>query len=1221
MGGLFGGGSTMSMEDERIGSMRVQTSAYGGVLPLLYGTTRITGNLIWYGDFVAHPHTESSGGGKGGGGGGTSHTSYTYTASMALALCEGEIVGVPTVWKEKDKIVGGQVEAVSRTIVESFTLDSTRVIDVTNKNKFSLKSVTYNDPNEYQSYDSESGYYNQTTTILSQVQRDPIQKGTFQITGNGQFRFASADVGNTIYISYDYVDPSYYQSASDKAGLTLFTGALDQSVWSYLLTKDSAGNMPHGGEAIPYSGMAYVAAANYDLTSSASIQNHSFEIRTSTAISDSNPDAYPAVIINNYLSNPIYGATFPMTSIAGLDLYDTYTKAAGLFLSPALTEQEEAQEFIGRLMKATNSEVVWSEGKLKIVPYGDETLTGNGVTYTPDLTPLYDLTDDDFMSEHEAPIVVRRTTSAEAYNQIQVEYLDRASEYNTAIAEAKDQANIEAYGLRPLDPIKLHEICTAEIARHIAQLILQRSLYVRNTYEFRLGWKHCLLEPMDLVTLTDANLGFDKYPVRIVEIQEDETGYLSVIAEDWPFGIAGATKYPHQYTDAFSLDMNTAAGDAATPVIFETSSRVFGGRQELLIATAGTDKLWGGCDVWLSLDGTTYKVIGQITAPVRYGTLTTALPVGASPDSNTVVGVDLSISKGTLNGSTQADADAFATLCWVDGELIAYRDAVLKGSNLYDLGYILRAGYSTKVRAHAIGSAFVRLDDTVFSWEYPDELIGKQVYIKLTSFNAFGGGKQDLGSVQSYQYELLGKDNTATTPGTKDPEVTTDDNINISFDNTGNVIITFKNIKDPAIKGWELRYGDSDFETGKFLAVAGADEEFLKAPLTDVIGRKLWIKALYTSGGYSNFVYSCSFGSDTLPSITQVTSQINEPQINFWWPAVKGADHYIIYWEEGGVTTVRTLTDPQVGFRIPKYNSTLRIYAVNTSGQISKPYDQNVALTGTYNLNEIVNIPLSMATGQYLNMAFTSGNQVEKVSLLGPASFTTPIASPNNAGCYTFGYNLQNVAGSVLQNTPGAWFRQDFWYDGNGFYESLPVDLGQTLTGRLKLTLSKTVTAYGSGPGSAFQKVLGEYMANASGIDLTDTKAFLSAQFYVSDTMAGPWAPANDGDWVTTCRYVKITVKAEHISPLTDCLVTAGALTLDVPDVVETGSKTGVTSAGATVTLTKTGWHAVSLVLLTPKANCKVWPSNVNIAGGNVTFTINTDSASAVTVDYFVKGY
>ena len=45
---------SQSQQPEAIKGIRVQTSTYGTVIPLVYGTTRITGNIIWYGDFLAN---------------------------------------------------------------------------------------------------------------------------------------------------------------------------------------------------------------------------------------------------------------------------------------------------------------------------------------------------------------------------------------------------------------------------------------------------------------------------------------------------------------------------------------------------------------------------------------------------------------------------------------------------------------------------------------------------------------------------------------------------------------------------------------------------------------------------------------------------------------------------------------------------------------------------------------------------------------------------------------------------------------------------------------------------------------------------------------------------------------------------------------------------------------------------------------------------------------
>ena len=90
-------------------------------------------------------------------------------------------------------------------------------------------------------------------------------------------------------------------------------------------------------------------------------------------------DANPAAIIGDFLTNPRYGAGFPAANLDSLTSYSDYCAAAGLFLSPLLDTQQEAQQSLGDIAKITNSAIVWSGALLKIIPYGDQALSA---TYT-----------------------------------------------------------------------------------------------------------------------------------------------------------------------------------------------------------------------------------------------------------------------------------------------------------------------------------------------------------------------------------------------------------------------------------------------------------------------------------------------------------------------------------------------------------------------------------------------------------------------------------------------------------------------------------------------------------------------------------------------------------------------------------------------------------------------------------------------------------------------
>lgn len=542
-------------------------------------------------------------------------------------------------------------------------------------------------------------------------------------------------------------DKEKFESLS-QLRLNLAKGGDEQPTWTHLQQPK------HQAQAINYSGTAYIYSPNYELTKSAQIYQHNFEVIGKMGYSSSIPDANPSEIIRDMLTNQNYGCGFPAENLGDTSVYGVYCRAAGIFLSPVYSEQTEAQQNISELLEQTNSAAVFSQGRLKIVPYGDVKLSGNGAAYVPNLTPVYDLTDDDFIvSGAEDPLKVERKTNADAYNQIQVEYLDRANDYNIAVAEVKDQANIEQYGLRPKDAVKMHGICDAKVANHVAQLLLQRALYVRNEYEFKLGWKYCLLEPMDLVTLTDEGLGLDKTPVRIIEIEEDEEGVLTVKAEDFPMGAASATSYPTQPSLGYSADYNKSPGNAHAPVVFEAPLQLTGGEPQIWLATAGGD-MWGGAEVWISTDGDSYTRIGATNKKARFGSLSAPLASGAVFDRANTLNVE--ISAGQMTGGTEQDSRDLLTLCYVDGEFLAYETAELKGVGRYTLGNLTRGAYGSTIDQHNAGGQFVRIDEAMFKYAVPANWVGRTIWVKLVSFNVFGSGVQELSEVPAYSYTIKG---------------------------------------------------------------------------------------------------------------------------------------------------------------------------------------------------------------------------------------------------------------------------------------------------------------------------------------------------------------------------------------------------------------------------------------------------------------------------------
>ncbi|MDA8230339.1 MAG: phage tail protein [Magnetospirillum sp.] len=484
-------------------------------------------------------------------------------------------------------------------------------------------------------------------------------------------------------------------------------------------------------------------------------------------------DADPAAWVSDTLSNPRYGAGFPAANLGALAQMRAWGYANGLFISPALNTATALNTVLGDLCTGLNGEFVWSAGLLDWVPYGDQEVNGNGYVWSPPAAPVYSLGDDDFLPNtgtaasgvstytSSDPVVFGRTPVSQAYNDVKVEYLDRGNAYNPAVVEAADDSEIAVFGLRAKDTKQLHFFCHEQAAWVSAQLQLGRE-GERLTYTITVPWFYILLDPMDVIALADSALGLDGAWVRIKEISENQQDMsLTFVLEEYLPGTGAAPVFGAAPKASYAHNFNAAPGNALAPIIFEPPDAL-AGRLAVWIATGGGAN-WGGCEVWGSNDGVTYRRVGVVSNPARMGALSAALPAGTDPDTVDTAMVDLTESSGALLSGTSADADLGHTACWVandngnGGEIIAYETATLTAPYRYSLGTYLRRGmYGTGIGAHAAGAAFVRIDDALCKIPFTADQIGTTLHIKLLSFNLWGAAEQALEDVPSYSYTLTG---------------------------------------------------------------------------------------------------------------------------------------------------------------------------------------------------------------------------------------------------------------------------------------------------------------------------------------------------------------------------------------------------------------------------------------------------------------------------------
>ena len=557
-------------------------------------------------------------------------------------------------------------------------------------------------------------------------------------------------------------------------GLTLFSGTDPQSPWGYL-----SSNYPD--QALSYANTCYVAAAGYNLGTSASVPAISFEIKGllhGTQVGGSG-DADPAELIYDFLTDVTHGCLFPVAALdlaslnssayattTGDSAYQTYCRAMGWGLSVALASQESGATAVARWLQITNTAPVWTGYCLRFVPWGDEDVTGHGVNYLArDTTPSFVFDDSSYVqNKDEDPIVLTIADWFDAFNAVAVECRDRSNNYNNAPIDWRDQTAVELFGRRYASVVQAHEINVTAQATQVAALIGQRMVYIRRSWEFTVDERFSRAEPMDFVELNDARAGLVAQLAVIIDMEEQDDGTLKFTAQEWP-GTTGSPNTVEQ-SGASPVVINSLVAPAPVnaPIIVEPSSSLTHGVAQVWVALSGgaagvADKYWGGAIVNVSTDGSSYTAIGRVNAPARMGSLTAALPAygGANPDTTHTLSVSLAESGGTLISATSgADAAAMSTVCYVDGELISFTVATLTGANAYNLTGLYRGQGGTTPGAHASGTQFTRVDDAVFTYDLPAAYIGQTLYFKFQSVNIWGNATQDISTCAVYTYAPVG---------------------------------------------------------------------------------------------------------------------------------------------------------------------------------------------------------------------------------------------------------------------------------------------------------------------------------------------------------------------------------------------------------------------------------------------------------------------------------
>ncbi len=748
----------------------VQGANYGTPIPIVYGQNRVAPTMI----HLPLPPTKPTGGkGK------STKAGQNYIAPVVFGICEGPIGGIGYVWADKDQPADFATGVIQQQADEGDHVPAsgpyTIIVGAVGGSGTFLADINV--------YDDTSGAW--LTRIPDNASPSPAP-GQYQLDGtlNGKYYFNAAQASHLVVINYFYgttVLNGFPGSWVLKLGTTPA-----QAAWAFLTT-----NFP--AQAVGYPGIAYLAhpAANFP---NSNAQQFSYEVKGLAQFGGGIVDANGADMLTDFLTNALHGANLPASQLGPLSgfaaSYYNYCAALGLFCSPVIKDAQPARDHLNELFEVTNSGPFWSEGLLKVVPFGDTPATGNGFTFTPNTTPLYALTDFDFLPNRSVPsgasdagpsqrnaeldpVLVTRRDPTTIYNQVKVEYINRVFDYNGDFKVAEDQVSEALNGPLPAPSMTLHSITTAAVAQQVAQLRLQREQHVTPTsYKFVLGFKYSLLEPMDLVEITDLAQGLDATPVRIMAIEEmeNEEGFM-ITAEPWPFGAATAVAYPSAIGNGGRPNTNSQPGSTLDAFIIEGPRPLISSAMELWIGASGGPQ-WGGCDVWISTDNVNFQQVGRITGTAAFGTMQpSGLATSASQfptvDAVNTATVTLLSGRQLITLSTSDFAQLTYPCVITDGvtpEWMAYEVAALVSGSEYDLSTLYRGLYGTAPAAHANTDEFMLIDDAVTKIPWPNGVQGTTVYFKLPAFNLYGSQLEDLASVSSFSYVIGGAPLALTTP-------------------------------------------------------------------------------------------------------------------------------------------------------------------------------------------------------------------------------------------------------------------------------------------------------------------------------------------------------------------------------------------------------------------------------------------------------------------------
>ncbi len=462
-----------------------------------------------------------------------------------------------------------------------------------------------------------------------------------------------------------------------------------------------------------------------------------------------NMDVSPTEVSKYILTDALNGCGLDETLYLNATKYNetkAYCIANDLLVSMIFDRQSSILDILQSIIAHHNGYITYYNGKISHNQLKAETAEKN-------------YTDNDLVHEQsELPMVITKKGSREISNKVVVEYTNRENSYATGTAKDSSALDIRKAGLK-IKTVKLDGLTYLIRAQKMAGVLLRRSLFNSQEFDFGLGPKSASLKPGSVISYTNATLSMASTLIRLLSISEAEDYKITVkaIEEEINYDI------PIPNTDTLSYpiipNLGAAAGSVSNIVFVEIAPKYTDGACKLIITSSKPDQdQWCGVDLYRSYSS---GGVFQSLKIANYSGVTGTIIGTGTMATDSLKYIDILLSYDyTLSSATDLDellVSSNTNLCiaqgsygdiyfrFQDADLIA--DKTWRLSNLiYDCpGFAKLNDYGSMATADVFALYF----QPQFSLDIANTDKYKTLYYKLASYN-FRATEQSLANISEF---------------------------------------------------------------------------------------------------------------------------------------------------------------------------------------------------------------------------------------------------------------------------------------------------------------------------------------------------------------------------------------------------------------------------------------------------------------------------------------